>query len=98
VDDQELDKYDDVYLGYWPSVSNYVEDLLDDIGLQQQIDQVVPFGLQPYVMIDVEVFARDLELGGDIAAIEGDGGVYVFRGTWSGDRSQVNLTVMCRPS
>ena len=35
---------------------------------------------QPYVQVDVEGFARDLELSGDVLTSEGDSGVYVFEG------------------
>jgi antirestriction protein len=76
----ERDNFDDVYRGHWLSVTAYAEDFLDCLGANQCIEEAVSEYLQPYVKLDVEGFARDLELGGDIIASEGDGGVYVFDG------------------
>src|ERR1039458_7544931 len=63
------------------SLVEYGESLLDDIGLAQQLEGALPEFLEPYVRIDVEGFARDLELSGDVTACPGDGGVYIFEGT-----------------
>jgi antirestriction protein len=76
----ERDNFDDVYQGHWESVNAYAEDYLDLLGANRYIEEEVPEYLQPYVRLDVEGFALDLELGGDIIASEGDGGVYVFNG------------------
>jgi antirestriction protein len=79
-DEDALDRFDDVYLGDWASLDNYAEELLDDLGYLRAIDDALPDALQPYVRVDVEAFARDLELGGDVTAIEHDGGVWIFEG------------------
>jgi antirestriction protein len=73
------ERFEDVYQGEWPSLSDYAEQLLDDIGLYAIIDQHVPDGLRPLVVVDVDGFSRDLQLGGDIAAVDTpDGGVWIF--------------------
>jgi antirestriction protein len=75
----ELDDFEDAYRGHFASVTAYAEELMDDYGANRYIE-AMPEYLQPYVKLDVASFARDLELSGDIATSEGDGGVYVFDG------------------
>lgn len=77
TDADELDRFDDAYLGHWPSVEDYARDYLDDCGLDRIIEEHIPDSLQPYVTVDVDGFARDLEYSGDITASEGDDGVYL---------------------
>jgi antirestriction protein len=80
--DEDLDQFDDAYLGHWPSLTGYAEDVLDDLGLDDEVDRCVPENLRPYVTIDAEAFGRDLELGGDVTAIEDGEGVHVFANRW----------------
>lgn len=69
------------YLGRYESVEGYVEQLIDELGYDQLLDEVIPESLRPYVQIDVEGLARDMQLGGDIWATEADdGGIWVFDG------------------
>jgi antirestriction protein len=77
-DSDELARFDDAYLGHAESLTAYAEALLDDLGYRSQIEAAVPEHLQPYIRFDIEGFARDLELSGDITTSDGDGGVYVF--------------------
>lgn len=77
-DPDELERFEDVYLGHHESAETYAEELLDDLGTFDLVERSVPEHMQPYVTVDVEGFARDLELSGDITTSEGDGGVYVF--------------------
>ncbi len=79
VNDQpeRLKDFEAVYRGQWETLEAYAEDLLDDLGASELLEQV-PDWLQPYVSLDTAGFARDLELGGDIWTAEGDGGVWVF--------------------
>ena len=80
--DDELDKFEDAYLGHWPSITAYAADYLEDSGVERALERVVPDSLQPYVKVDAEALGRDLELGGDVSSFEGDGGVYLFRSDW----------------
>lgn len=77
-DADDLDRFEDVYLGHWNSVEAYAEELLDDLGLEDLLDREIPEHLQAYVTVDIEGFARDLEYSGDVTASEGDHGVYLF--------------------
>jgi antirestriction protein len=66
----ELERFDECYLGEWDSETQYAEELIEDTGLISQIESVLPEGLQPYVRIDYEGLGRDMVLGGDIIAVE----------------------------
>jgi len=79
-DEDELARFEDAYLGEWSSVEKYAEELLDDLGYLRAIDDAVPDMLQPYVRVDIEAFARDLELSGDLTVVEQPYGVYIFEG------------------
>jgi antirestriction protein len=65
------------YRGSWQSTEAYAEALLQDIGAWDYLEHV-PEWLQPYTQIDVEGFARDLRLGGDIYTADDDDQVHVF--------------------
>jgi antirestriction protein len=77
-EDEELAKFDERYLGKWEDVTEYAEDVLEDLGINEELDRCVPKNLRPYVKLDSEGFGRDLVLGGDITAIDIHGGVYLF--------------------
>lgn len=71
VDDQSeglIERFEDCYQGEWESIEAYAEHLLEELGAQRTIDEA-PEWLQPYLKLDVEGFARDLELGGDVIVI-----------------------------
>jgi antirestriction protein len=70
--------FDDAYLGHYPSIDAYAEELFDDLGHEDLVERAIPEHLQPYIHLDIAGFARDLELSGDVTTSEGDGGVYVY--------------------
>lgn len=78
-DADELGRFQDTYRGHWPSVEAYAEEFLDEVGVTEALE-TIPAWLRPYMTINTEGFARDLELGGDIQTVEGDGGVWIFEG------------------
>jgi antirestriction protein len=78
TDPEELNRFDEAYLGRFDSLESYAEDMLDDLGYLEAVERAVPEGLQPYVEVDVAGFARDLELSGEVTARPGSEGVYVF--------------------
>jgi antirestriction protein len=80
-DEEALNRFEDTYLGEWQSIDAYAQDLIDDLGWQDELDKHLPQGLQAYITVDVEGFARDLELGGDITTVEHADGVWIFDGT-----------------
>ena len=77
----DLDNFDDAYLGHAESIEAYAEELVDDLGYTDLIEREIPESLQAYVRFDIEAFARDLELSGDVTTSEGDDGVYLFTHT-----------------
>jgi antirestriction protein len=84
LDDVEaLDRFEDSFLGTWDSAKEYAEGLLDDLGLNSELDEAIPELLQGYISVDVTGFARDMEMGGMITVIENpDGsGVWIFDGS-----------------
>lgn len=73
-----LQSFEDRYLGEWDCVEAYAEQFLEDVGATATIEKIDEW-LQPYIDVDVKGFARDLELGGDVIAIDKpDGGVWLF--------------------
>ena len=77
---EELARFEEVYYGHVESLEEYAEEMLDELGYMQLLEDAVPEQFSPYVKVDVEGFARDLELSGDILTSQGDGGFYVFEG------------------
>ncbi len=75
---EALGHFEDAYRGHFDSLVDYAAQLFDDFGYNDLIETIVPEHLRPYVRIDIEAFARDLELSGSVTTSEGDGGVYVF--------------------
>jgi antirestriction protein len=81
TDSEALERFEESYRGHYASLAAYVEEVIDDMGVDDDIDKAVPEFLAPYVHINVEAFGRDLEQSGDITASSGEGGVYIFDGT-----------------
>jgi antirestriction protein len=78
--EDDLGHFEDAYLGEWSSVEKYAEELLDDLGYLSAVDEAVPDILQPYVRVDIEAYARDLQLSGDLTVFEHSHGVWLFEG------------------
>jgi antirestriction protein len=66
------DHFDDAYRGSWPSIEAYAEQLLEDLGALDNL----PSWFHAY--FDMERYARDLELGGEIWTLVHQGEVHVF--------------------
>jgi len=77
-DSDELDRFDEAFLGEWPSVEAYAEHLFDDLGYVDLIDRTIPSNLRPYVQLDSAAFARDLQIGGDVFTETARTGVWIF--------------------
>ncbi|GFG50804.1 antirestriction protein [Mycolicibacterium agri] len=75
----DIDSFHEAYLGHYDSVTDYVEQMADDLGYEQQLD-TLPEHLRDYVRIDYAAIARDLHLSGDIATVDDpNGGLWIFR-------------------
>lgn len=78
-DSEQLDNFDEAFLGEWASVEAYAQHLLDDLGYLDVLDRAIPTNLRPYLQLDTAGFARDLQIGGDVfAKTTPNGGVWIF--------------------
>jgi antirestriction protein len=79
-DEDLLDAFEENFLGKWDSTQAYADNLADDLGYYHLLDQKLPESLRRYVSFDIDQFADDLVLGGDIHVIDAQGGgVWIFR-------------------
>jgi antirestriction protein len=76
LDSDEMDRFEEVYLGRWDSLADYAGELLDDLGVSAQIEEAVPEWVRPYAAVDLEGLGRELASSGNV--VEGAGGVWVF--------------------
>ena len=75
-DPDALDTFEDHYFGRWDSTIAFVEELLDDFGIERALDDAVPAPWRYYVRVDTEALARDLAT--DYTVCENGDGVYLF--------------------
>lgn len=66
--DDLIEQFEDRYQGEWESIEAYAEYMLDELGAHRIVDEA-PEWLQPYLKLDVEGFARDLELNGQLICL-----------------------------
>jgi len=78
-DREQLDKFEDAFLGTYDSLTAYVDQLVDDLGYQDLIDEALPESIRPYVRINTEALAHDMRLSGDIHAEDAtDDSTWIF--------------------
>jgi antirestriction protein len=75
TDPDELDRFDEQYLGHWRSIEDYADELLDDNGIDTTT--IGPEFLQPYIRFDLEAFAHDLEH--ELHVADDTDGVHIFQ-------------------
>lgn len=81
LDHDLLAAFEDHYIGQHESREAWAEEMCDDLGFSLEVTSSLPTHIQPYVTMDYEGMARDMEVGGEITATEcPGGGVWVF---WS---------------
>jgi antirestriction protein len=74
-------QFRDAYLGEFDSVEAYADQLLDDLGYRDLLDQALPEHVRRYVDINVAGLARDMWLSGEISVChKRGGGVWIFDG------------------
>jgi len=70
--------YEQMYRGTWDSVEAYAEQLLNDLGVEEQLAQL-PEWIRPYVSLDVSSLAVELVANGFVTTVPAsDGRVHVF--------------------
>ena len=74
--EEALTRFEDHYLGRFDSTEAYVEQVLEETEAYS-FEEYVPVWLRPYVKIDVELLARDMEIELYVAGGREEG-VYVF--------------------
>lgn len=76
--DEDLDAFEEAYQGHYGSREEYGEQMAEDYGVYQAIDDL-PEIVRDFITVDPDRVVRDMELEGDIHLAEAeDGGVYVF--------------------
>jgi antirestriction protein len=69
----------DVFRGSWDNLAEYVEQLWDDMGHNQEAEKAAGGAWwHPAHYVDWGRMARDLEISGDVETIRHPSGVYVF--------------------
>jgi hypothetical protein len=62
-------------------VEAYAEQLIDELGYEELLDQVVPPSLRPYVKFNIAGYAQDMWLSGEVQVYHrSGGGVWIFNG------------------
>lgn len=78
-EEELLPVFEESFLGHWESAEAYAQDYLDSCGIDQLLDEHVPDSLRPYVKVDVDMLARDMEFEGSLLEVPGsEGGVFLF--------------------
>ena len=73
--EDDLDRFEEVYQGCWESLAAWAEDVVDDLGVTEQLEAVSDW-LQPYVSIDFERLGNDMAM--DYYTAEDDEGVHIY--------------------
>lgn len=69
------------YRGVFDSVTAYADALIEDLGSDRLLDELLPPGLRQYVRVDTDALGRDLVIGGTIRVEPNpDGRILVFDG------------------
>lgn len=77
LDPDDWHLFTDAYLGSYESFDAYIEQMVDDLGIEAELDRIVPASFRSYVKIDKQAIRRDLEAG-DIWCMEFEGQTLVF--------------------
>lgn len=79
-DPNMLAGFQDAYLGEYDAASTWAETVMDDLGVREQIEQLLPEHIARYTHIDTRAWVHDAWISGDIAIVQKpDGsGVWIF--------------------
>lgn len=72
--EDDMNRFEETYLGCWESLAAWAEDIVDDLGGMTL--EAIPEWLQPYVSIDFEQLGRDMAM--DYITGDSEDGVHVF--------------------
>jgi len=74
-DDAE-EQFLNAYIGHYQTKQEYTQQLIDDLGIEQQLDQLNLGNLRYYITIDYDTLTQDLQLNGDITLLPSQNGGY----------------------
>ncbi len=77
-DDEALDEFENCYIGKRESAAAYVEELLEEFGINRILDEALPKSVREYVRVDAEAMARNMEYEMSLLSVETQGGVFLF--------------------
>jgi antirestriction protein len=78
-DTEMLDQFEDYFIGRWETAEAYLDDFLEDLGIDKILDEAVPEAFRDYVRLDTEALVRDLESSGMLLSLDdSEGGVFLF--------------------
>ncbi len=75
-DPDELDAFEDHYLGQYESLRDLGEEMADAHGIDHLIEEHLPEFIRPYVTVDYEAFGADM--ASDCHVADEQGGIHVF--------------------
>lgn len=80
ADPEMLDGFEDAFLGEYDDRESWARETLDDLNLDGFLRMgAIPEAFRPYLHVDYEGWARDVELGGEVHIESAPGGgIYVF--------------------
>jgi hypothetical protein len=70
------ERFEDSYLGDWPTMRSFVEQFAEQAGWQRRLQQL-PEGMRPYVDLDFDRMIRIARR--DLAVVEHSSGLWVFQ-------------------
>jgi antirestriction protein len=78
-DEALLEGFESDYLGQYDSVEAYAAQVFGGLAFEQLLERHIPEHLRPYVHLDTEALARDLQFGGRVYVLPADeGGIWLF--------------------
>jgi antirestriction protein len=78
-DTELLDQFEDYFIGRWETAEAYIDDFLEDMGIDKILDEAVPEAFRDYIRLDTEALVRDLESSGMLLSLDdSEDGVFLF--------------------
>lgn len=73
---EELDDFEDCYLGAYASFEELGTEMADETGIEALLDEHLPEHIRPYVHVDYKAYGQDLAAG--VERLTHDGCIYLF--------------------
>lgn len=77
-DEDAFAGFEEDYIGHYSGLEEYAEQMVEELGYEHALDSL-PEGIRPYVRIDTDQLARDMDYSGEVHVLDADdGGVWIF--------------------